>query len=262
MNALKRMLSGVALLCLLWPFGAAAETMDVYPPGTYDYGDVVVGDSAEMTFSFTCTSATPVSIAEVTIDDDATGSFSVVAIDIYPYSAGPPWVLFQGEPGTFRVAFTPSAVGDHGAVLAVVSNAINDPPGYLLEYRLTGTGIPDEGTAGERMADLLLAYEAAVADGTLQGWGWGPLAAVRLRVFGEMLYAASDLIEAGHDSLACCKLAMAYNRSDGRCLPLDLVEGPALEDLSPMIVGVMEALGCGEPHPFLPCRRRPAHCGD
>jgi hypothetical protein len=228
------LLMGLALL--LAPVGASAEIISGYEPTEYDYGDVIVGESESQIFTVTLQDAGDLLYYTSQIfyaDNDA---FTITAAPVDGSNI---------ETGTYfevEVTFAPTTVGAHEATLQITSNAINNP---IIEIPLYGLAVPDEPGPAEEMAELIALYEASVADGTLVGYGccdW--LADMRLAAFGNLLYAANDLIGWGYDWLACGTLGVADRRSDGVTPPPDFIAGANREAINAAILEVRELLGC------------------
>ncbi|MBI4529240.1 MAG: hypothetical protein HY695_36035 [Deltaproteobacteria bacterium] len=246
-----------ALMLLSYPLPVLAEGMEPNPL-SWDFGDVEVGSSSTTILTLTSTGMTPVVIDSVVLENNATGSFAVLN-DARLVNCDPRLVNSDGEPVfgvpppsvtlfplgcslEFVLEFTPSGLGLHTADLRIRSTA-HDPYDYFL-VPLQGVGIPEVLDPGELMTNLMRFFNVSVADGALIGHGPGHSADHRLKAFGNMLKASSDLIEAGAYDLACTQLRDALNRTDGAHPPPDLVAGAAGEELADMIVAVMDGLGC------------------
>ncbi|MBI4529238.1 MAG: hypothetical protein HY695_36025 [Deltaproteobacteria bacterium] len=142
-----------------------------------------------------------------------------------------------------EITFTPSAVGAQEAFLNIVSNDAY-PPGDNIFIPLSGWGVDASVDPGELMATVIAFFDESVSGGSIAGSGPGNSAAGRLKAFGNMLKASSDLIEAGAYDLACTQLQDALNRTDGGTPPPDFVTGDSADELAAMIMEVMDALGC------------------
>jgi formylglycine-generating enzyme required for sulfatase activity len=114
------------------PFQAAAQGIDV-TPSTWDYGVVEVGDSSTQDIRLTSTAPQPLTIFDVTIVDDASGSFSITS------NAPPPSVtLWPGQFIDVTVEFRPTGTGALTARVRIDSDA--EPPTHLFFAPLQGWG--------------------------------------------------------------------------------------------------------------------------
>ena len=136
------------------------------------------------------------------------------------------------------VTFTPAAAGPASGLLHAIGfeNDVRVP--------LAGAGVAPEPTPEELIAEILTAFDAAVADGSLAGAGPGASAAGRLGALRNMLAAAQAFIDAGDVAAACTQLLDAYNRTDGLPIPPDFVEGDAAAALASMIQDLRDLLEC------------------
>ena len=91
---------------------------------------------------------------------------------------------------------------------------------------------------------ILLFFDEAVANGTLEGYGPGKSANGRLNALRNMLEMTGDLINIGDIEGACGQLKAALKKCDGKRKPPDFVAGSAVSDLNNMILELMEELGC------------------
>lgn len=114
------------------PLQAAAQGIDV-TPSAWDYGEVEVGDSSTQDIRITSTAPEPLTVTDVTIVDDASGSFSIVS------DAPPPSViLWLGQFIDVTVEFRPTGTGPLTATLRIDSDAV--PPEHLFFAPLQGLG--------------------------------------------------------------------------------------------------------------------------
>ena len=233
---------GAAVVMLL-PSTATAEIINVYPGPDdewnylYDYGDVEVGSSGVMIFQIENDPSATVDLVIYSYQVEDGSSFTL--------TDGPttPIVLVPGASSYLEVTFSPVAEGLFEGVLRITSNGII-PPGTVINYHLRGMGVAFEPPPDELMQDVLDAYADGIADGSIVGLGTGRAAASHLRVFGNMLDAADDLIAAGEFEGACAQLDHAVVNSDGTPGPPDFIGGPGVPALNAMLVDVMNALGC------------------
>ena len=154
-----------------------------------------------------------------------------------------PQVLAPGESIYVEVSFEPGAEGFFEGVMRIQSNA-NMPPGTDIHYNLRGMGVLFEPPPAELMQGVLDFYAAGIADGSIYGVGSGGAPGSHVRVFGNMLDAADDLIAAGDYAGACMQLDHAVAKSDGLPQPPDFLGGTGVSALNAMLLDVMDALGC------------------
>ena len=233
-----------ATVAVLLPSTATAEYINVYPgPDAewnylYDFGDVEVGSSGVMIFQIEndATAGSDLTVDNVYIEE--AGAFTITDAPSFPARVAP------GESIYVEVAFAPGAEGLFEGVMRILSDASNIPPGTNIPYGLQGMGTVFEPPPDELMQAVMDAYAAGVADGTIYGLGNGNAPASHLRVFGNMLDAADDLIAAGDYAGACAQLDHAVVKSDGASSPPDFIGGTGVPALNAMLVDVMNALGC------------------
>ena len=226
-------LLGISVLAA--PLTASAQNIDV-DPLVWDYGDIVVGESATQIFTLTSEGPTPLTIHLIEITDDASVSFTIVSGETGSQ------ILLPGEFIEIEVVFAPTGVGYLEAFMYISSNASS--PDNELYVPLAGVGVTDATGIEEIMSDLLDEVDFAFGSGELQGVGSGNSASHRADAFMNMLYSTNDLIAAGEYETACEQFWQAYRRLDGAHRPPDFVEGPATDGIGLLIFDVMDALGC------------------
>lgn len=133
-------------LVLVTPLGVAAQGISV-SEYSWDFGDVLVGNSTVMVFTITSVEQVPLTVSSVQIVDDATSSFSIVG-DAPP----PPVTLLSEESTDVIVLFWPSSEATHSASLRIDSDA--EPPDNILLVPLSGTGITSGLNCGYEPASL------------------------------------------------------------------------------------------------------------
>lgn len=238
-----RLIISLFALLLLLPIHVSAQDIHVYPGPDedwnylYDYGDVEVGASGVMIFQIECAldSLVGLMVDEVYIED--VDPFTITDEPSYPQSLG------RGESIYVEVTFTPPAEGLFEGVMRIATNA-TIPPGTDIHYALQGMGIAYEPPPDELMQAVMDYYDAGLTDGSIYGLGSGNAHKSRVRVFGNMLDAADDLIAAGDYEGACKQLWDAVLKSDGEKPPPDFIGGPGVSALNSMLLDVLEALGC------------------
>ena len=235
---------GVEALVLL-PSTSTAEIINVYPGPDeewnylYDFGDVEVGSSGVMIFQI---ENDPTSLSDLTVNnvylEEVTGPFAITAAPFFPAYLQP------GESIYVEVTFAPGAEGLFEGVMRIVSDASNVPPGGNIPYNLRGVGVAFEPPPEELMQAVLDFYASGIADGSIYGLGSGGAPSSHIRVFGNMLDAADDLIAAGDFAGACQQLDHAVVKSDGASPPPDFIAGTSVPALNSMLLDVLAALGC------------------
>jgi len=170
----------------------------------------------------------PVYSRELFRSDGTAGGTGLVK-DVFP--GGDPSIQID-------VTFAPVATGPAEAILYVGG----DYPSFVVELR--GTGVAEEPSPSELIAEILAYFNDAVADGTLVGSGPGNSAAGRLNALQNMIESAQDLIEAGDFAGACTQLLAAHGKTDGEARPPDFVQGEAAIELAALIMDLYARLGC------------------
>jgi hypothetical protein len=176
----------------------------------------------------------------LTIDNvyiEEAGPFTITEAPAFPAYVAP------GESVYVEVSFAPGAEGLFEGVMRILSNGLI-PPGEDIHYNLRGMGVAFEPPPEELMQAVLDLYAAGIADGSIYGVGSGGAPASHVRVFGNMLDAADDLIAAGDYAGACQQLDHAVAKSDGLGQPPDFLGGTGVPPLNAMLLDVMDTLGC------------------
>jgi len=238
------LLIGCAMLAA--PMAALAQDIEVSPMA-WDFGDIVVGDSAIQRFTISSTGSTALMLYVVELTDEAHWEVPYEGDDFEiteEPDPGAPREINPGESVDYKVTYTPTSYEFHEAYLRVSTNS-----GYghnEIYIHLTGMGVEDSPPVAEVMAELLSLFNTAVTDETIVGSGPGNSADGRLGAFGNMLNAANDLIVAGEYDVACRQLQDAHDRCDGFHPPPDFIGGSESEReaIASKIMDVMDALGC------------------
>jgi hypothetical protein len=125
----------IVLVLALFAFPAvcAAEALWVTPP-EWDFGDVVLGESANALFQLVSDDSSPLEIYALTITDDPYSAFAITGVDPDPI---PPF-LFEGEFVDATVTFTPPHVGHFDAIFQI---QCNDHLHEYVDIPLTGRGV-------------------------------------------------------------------------------------------------------------------------
>lgn len=146
----------LALVVFALPALAAAENVSILPPGwdppawetdplpTYDFGQVLPGESTSALFQVFSLGPTPLIVNSLDIFDDPYDVFAITSITSqdpnYPDSIPPE--LFPGEWLDVEITFTPSLTF-HEATFRVDSNDRETP---VLNAPLSGGMVPEPGT--------------------------------------------------------------------------------------------------------------------
>ena len=227
--------------------------------GSYDFGDVVLGESKTATFRFESigvspvwlyilwlTSATTSPYEPIANPDDPTNPTNCLGSFCFDPATHPgfPHIMPPGDFFMVDVIFTPLSLGEQNVYLFSLGNDTYPPPGSVLSISLKGTGVSGP-TPEEQIEDIQEFFNSSVASGELVGVGATQTAAAgKLIAFENMLEQAEYLIDSGDTQGACTQLHDAYVKTDGLTLPRDFVAGSATEELATMIQDVMESLGC------------------
>lgn len=238
MKFTKLVIGAFALLLLLLPLRAVAESIDI-DPWEWNYGEVEVGDTEDKTFTIESMGPdTELRIDGIVLVDNVTGAYEITEITPEPIY---PIYLEVGETVEVVVTFAPEEVGLATASILIMSDAHNDPYAYV---PLQGEGVLYVPTPEEMMEDLIDFFDEGVEEGIICGVGPGNSAVAKLRIFARMLDTADDLIRVGDDAGACDELERAYLRSDGERRPNDFIGCDGAPTVNAMIGAVMDALEC------------------
>jgi len=228
--------------------------------GSYDFGDVALGESRTATFRFesiamssarviiyllwlTSANTSPYDIAN---PDDPTNPTNCLGSFCFDPATHPgfPHIMPVGDFFTVDVIFTPLSLGEQNVYLYSFSDDRYPPPGTVSFISLKGTGVSGP-TPEEQIEDIQEFFDSSVASGALVGVGATQTAAAgKLHALKKMLAQAEYLIDSGDTQGACTQLHDAYEKTDGLTRPPDFVAGSATEELAAMIQDVMESLGC------------------
>ena len=219
---------------------ALFQALDI-TPAVHDFGEVAVGNTVTTIILLTNFNGHAIIVSSVAFQDVSDPDFILRNVPELPFT-----ILPMGT-AEVEVVFSPSAEVSHVAVLEILSN---DPENPHQQVVLAGVGISAQPPVS--IQDILAFFDASVEAGTLDGRGQRPQSKkARLRVFRFHLVAASRLIDAGRDGLACHRLEHAYLRSDGQTPPPDfLVGGYGGDDtavLNTMILQLIADMGCELP---------------
>jgi len=224
------------------PLQVAAQGIDVTPLD-WDFGDVELGSSVSKVFIITNPGPVPLSVYNVTIEDDATSSFSIES-DVPP----PTSIVYPENPSGYpttlevEVVFSPTSLGSHTASIFIESDA--EPPNNRLYVPLNGTGVEPGTSPGDQIIDILEFYDNSIADGSLVGSGPGRSAGNRLKALKNMLLSVQDLIDSGDYEGACEQILDALKKCDGDPIPPDFVTGDAASDLFEQLQNLQVSLAC------------------
>ena len=93
------------------------------------------------------------------------------------------------------------------------------------------------------IGEILDFFDASVADGSLEGTGWGKWAQARLVALRKMIVAAGELLEQGLIEEAYFALQDVYDQCHGETTPPNFIKGRASVELSKMILDLVAGLG-------------------
>lgn len=237
---LSRLIISLFALLLLLPIQATAENLE-FEPTSWDYGEVQIGDGETMTFTVKSIGPNPLLVDDISMRNDATGSFEIDSIMLNGEEILDPYFeVVVDDQFYVEVIFTPQVEGMLTADLNVSSDAANYPQ---LNIPLQGEGIPAQ-TPDEMMLEVIDFYDEAIAEGWLSGRARGQSGATTATMFREMLVDVYELIVAGNDNKACRELSKVLVRIDGASSPPDLVDGSVRGAVYNMLVEVGVALEC------------------
>ena len=206
----------------------------VYPASlAYDFGDVEVGDSNTVLVQIGNLGDADLEVTGLTLA--GSGDFAITDGPAVPFTVAPSTSIVVD----IQITYAPSADGLDSATLTIASDDADEPS---VEVALMGVGVPGEVPPQEQMQDIIDLFDGAVDLGTLIGYGPGNKPENRLKAFGNMLDAASDLINAEAYAQAIEQLQSIEKKCDGANKPPDFVVGEAAASLNAAIVALIEDL--------------------
>ncbi len=206
----------------------------VYPAAlTYDFGVVAIGDSNTVLVQIGNLGDADLEVTAITLSGSA--DFAVTDAPAVPFTVAPSESIVVD----IQIAYTPSGEGQVSATLTIASDDADEPS---VEVALAGTGVIVEVPPQEQMQQIIDVFDGAVGLGTLVGYGPGNKPENRLKAFGNMLDAASDLINAEDYAQAIEQLESIANKCDGNVRPPDFVVGEAAASLNTAIVALVDDL--------------------
>jgi len=224
MNKLKLFSVAVLSLILLFALAPVHAQWDVLPT-SYDFGNVIVGESVTTTITIKNHGLAIVSVNSIAITPGSSEDFSLI------YSRLPPWWIYL-EPLNTEVVFTPSTEGYFSAELKIIIDRYE-----IVSIPLDGTGVSKQ-SPPEALQDIFNFFDSSVANGTLVGNGPGNSADGKLNALRNMLIETRYLLSMGNFDAACGQLSAALKRCD------DFVQGTAQNKFKQMISELMNELGC------------------
>jgi hypothetical protein len=235
MKFVRSSLLSLVTLCIFItiPASVSAQAIIDVSPAEYDFGDVAVGTEAStiITASNIGTRILTITTMKLTFEDN----FQILS------SVWPPIELYPLDFAEIEVGFIPLTLGYFSSDLVFQSS---DPFNPTVKASLAGMGVEELPPPQWDINDLILFLDEAVDNGTIEGRGKGRAGWAHLKVFRFILWAASDLFEAGFERLGCKALHRAFVRSDGLNNPKDFIVGEDVSILNAMILDVMDLLGC------------------
>jgi hypothetical protein len=222
----------VVLMCFLgFSAPVKADQEIVVVPLSFDFGNVEIGMTSTNVITVFNDGDQYLIIYEVKFEPGSDAEFSFTP---------PPEYVAANSSVDINIEFTPSSEGFFMAVLAIISNDVDEGTVFV---GLSGVGNGGV-TPPVSVAEILAFFDASVADGTLIGNGPGNSADGRLNALRNQIEAAGDLIDGGYIDEACQQLLDAYQRCDGLPRPPEFVAGDAAQTLAVKILDLMGALGC------------------
>ena len=206
----------------------------VYPEGlTYDFGDVAIGDSNTVLVQIGNVGDANLAVSGLTLTGSA--DFAITDGPTVPFTVAPSESIVVD----IQITYAPSGEGLDSATLTITSD---DADEASVEVALAGAGVIVEVPPGEQMEDIIDLFDGSVELGTLVGYGPGNKPQNRLKAFGNMLDAASDLINAEAYTQAIKQLESVEKKCDGANKPPDFVVGEATASLNAAVASLIEDL--------------------
>ncbi len=149
MNISRAAMCALLAVTLLAAGQAHGQNIRVDPPGwesptsggggtfvfdPFSFGEVALGSENTVLFQVHSVGPTPLVISGITIMDDPEGAFQIVDMDTVPPE------LMAGEWVNLQIRYQPDAIGNHSAVLRIVSNDRETP---VLDGPITGQAVPE-----------------------------------------------------------------------------------------------------------------------
>jgi hypothetical protein len=219
--------------------------------GTVDLGQVVLGTKVPNIE----VSPTAFGFGEVTLLDSRTQTITVsnsgsknLVVDSVAFEGSPvdfslfsspetPFTLAPGTNQAISITYSPRAMGDASAMLAITSN---DPDTSKVVVSLTGTGVASQAPADEQVSQIADVIQTAIATGTLTPTMPGNQATQLI----DQIFSAKQMAAAGKSAAACAQLKNALQRVDGNPIPPDFLDGPDRELVRQLIQNTIESVGC------------------
>jgi sugar lactone lactonase YvrE len=223
---------------------AIALLLDVSPlevsPLEYDYGDVALGTVSTVIVTISNVGDDELTLTGLAFQAGSSDQFSILSAPSLPLILPP--VSEDSINGTVdvEIAFTPWELGYSTASLEVAYDG-TEAGSTLVE--LGGVGVEAE-FPSEVVEDLLIFFDSAVGNGSLEGDGPGRSAGGRLNALRNMIEAVGDLVDDGLIVEACQQLLDVYKRCDGNPRPPEFITGDAAQVLAGMTQGLRTTLGC------------------
>lgn len=143
-------------------------------------------------------------------------------------------LIKPGQSQDLSITFEPSDEGRAKSQLSLY-DTLMEKQGTVA---LNGSGTPPP--PSPEIEALLEFFDKAVTNGKLEGRGSARSTKGRLEAMRNMIEEVSATIEAGDSELALKLLAEAYDRTNGNETPVDLVQGPAAQELAGRISDLLE----------------------
>ena len=145
----SRAIFAALALVLLAAGHAHAQNVRVEPPGwespfvpgtdphvfdPFSFGEVPLGSENTVTFQVHSVGPTPLTVSGIMVVDDPDAAFEIIGMDTIPLE------LTAGAWFDVPIRYQPGAIGNHSAVLRIVSNDRETP---VLDGPLTGRAVPE-----------------------------------------------------------------------------------------------------------------------
>jgi YVTN family beta-propeller protein len=227
------------------PVGAGPEAIAITPsltpdigvqPSSYDFGDIVVGNTSAMYMTISNTGGAVLTIKNIYFGNQAEGdAFALQFPSDLPLTIPPNSYL------NMEVRYTPTLIFTQQNNSLVLES--DDEDKSVIEVPITGRGVlakePSQAVSG-----LLGFIDYALDNALIVGTGPGNSADNRANALMNMIESAGDLISKNAIQGACKQLNSIYKKVDGLPKPPDFISGEAVSGVASGVLEIMNSQNC------------------